>query len=55
MQNRKMRPAETIPGMGKGGVKDNDEGGEFNYDIVKNFCQCHNVPPNNNLTIKREK
>jgi hypothetical protein len=29
----KMRNVETIPGMGKGGMKDNDGRGEFNYDI----------------------
>jgi hypothetical protein len=33
-ENRKMRLAETIPGMGERGVKDNDGGGKFNYDIL---------------------
>jgi hypothetical protein len=28
-----MRPVETIPGMGEGKIKENDGGGEFNYDI----------------------
>jgi hypothetical protein len=28
-----MEPVETIPGMGGGGIKENDEGGKFNYDI----------------------
>jgi hypothetical protein len=32
-ENGKMRPVETIPGMGGGGIKDNDEGSEFNYEI----------------------
>jgi hypothetical protein len=27
-----MRPTETIPGMGGGERKENDGGGEFNYD-----------------------
>jgi hypothetical protein len=27
----KMRPVETIPGME--GIKENDRGGEFKYDI----------------------
>jgi hypothetical protein len=32
---RKMRPVENIVGMGEGGVvKENDGGGEFNYDIL---------------------
>jgi hypothetical protein len=29
-----MRPGETIPGMGGGEIKENDGGGEFNYDIL---------------------
>jgi hypothetical protein len=29
-----MRPVETIPGMGKGGIKESDGGSEFNYDIL---------------------
>jgi hypothetical protein len=33
-ENGKMRPVETIPGMGGGKIKENDGGGEFNYDIV---------------------
>jgi hypothetical protein len=31
---KKMRPVETIIGMGGGGIKENDGVGEFNYDIV---------------------
>jgi hypothetical protein len=31
--NGKMRPVETIPVMGRKGLKENDGGGEFNYDI----------------------
>jgi hypothetical protein len=30
--NGKMRPVETIPGMGRGGIKENDKEGDFNYD-----------------------
>jgi hypothetical protein len=29
-----MRPAKAIPGMGKGGIKENEGGSEFNYDIL---------------------
>jgi hypothetical protein len=29
-----MRPVETFPGMAVGGIKENDGGGEFNYDIL---------------------
>jgi hypothetical protein len=33
-ENGKMRPVETIPGMGSRQIKENDAGGEFNYDIL---------------------
>jgi hypothetical protein len=33
-ENGKMRPIETIPGMGERGIKENDGGGEFNNDIL---------------------
>jgi hypothetical protein len=32
--NGKMRPGETIPGMGEEEKKENDGGSEFNYDVV---------------------
>jgi hypothetical protein len=32
-----MRPAETIQGIGREGIKENDGGGEFNYDIFDIF------------------
>jgi hypothetical protein len=32
--SRKVRPFETIPGMGEGGIKENDGRGEFNYYIL---------------------
>jgi hypothetical protein len=31
--NGKLRPVETIPGMGVGEKKENDRGSEFKYDI----------------------
>jgi hypothetical protein len=43
-ENGKMRHVETIPRIGNGG-KENAGGGEFNYDILKNFYECHSVPP----------
>jgi hypothetical protein len=46
--SRKMRPAETIPGMGDRGIKENGGGVNSNmiYSIYcENFCKCHNVPP----------
>jgi hypothetical protein len=34
-KNGKMRPVETIPGIGGGGrIKENDGGGKFSYDIL---------------------
>jgi hypothetical protein len=32
--NGKMRPVETVPGMGESGIKEHGEGGELNYDIL---------------------
>jgi hypothetical protein len=32
--NGKIRHDETIPGIGGGEKKENDGGGEFNYDIL---------------------
>jgi hypothetical protein len=32
--NGKKRPVETIPGMGRGRIKENDVVGDFNYDIL---------------------
>jgi hypothetical protein len=29
-----MRPVETIPEIGRAGIKENDGGGESNYDIL---------------------
>jgi hypothetical protein len=33
-ENGKMRPFETISGTEGGKIKENDRGGEFNYDIL---------------------
>jgi hypothetical protein len=41
--NGKVRPAETIPGMGRQGIKYNDEWGEFNCICCKNFGNCPSV------------
>jgi hypothetical protein len=38
----KLRPIEII--LGIWGGKENDRVSEFNYDILKNFYKCHNVP-----------
>jgi hypothetical protein len=33
-ENGKMRPVEAIPVTGEREIKENDRGGEFNYDIL---------------------
>jgi hypothetical protein len=33
-ENVTMRPVESVPAMGAGELKENDGGGEFNYDIM---------------------
>jgi hypothetical protein len=33
-ENGKMRHVETLLGMGGGEIKENDGGGEFNYDML---------------------
>jgi hypothetical protein len=32
--NGKRKPVETFPGLGGEGIKENDGGSEFNYDIL---------------------
>jgi hypothetical protein len=54
-ENRKMRPVETIPGMGDVGIKENDGEGKFNYLIYcKNLYKFHNVsPPSTTIKINK--
>jgi hypothetical protein len=40
-----MRPVATIPEMGGGELKENDEGVNSSMIYFKNFCKCHNVCP----------
>jgi hypothetical protein len=50
--NGKMRPAETVPGMGGGEMKESDGGGEFSYDVLEvfvgSFVSNTVYPPHNN-------
>jgi hypothetical protein len=48
-----MIPVETIPGVGRGKIKENDEWGD-SMIYCKNFCKCHNVLPLS-TTIKKKK
>jgi hypothetical protein len=43
-ENQKMRPLETILGMGER-IKENDWGMNSTMVYYKNFCKCNNVPP----------
>jgi hypothetical protein len=54
--NRKMRPIETLPGMGGGEIKVDDRGGEFNYDILQELVNVTMYPQYNNLnkTLKAQ-
>jgi hypothetical protein len=40
-----MRPVETIPGMGGGGIKENGGGANLTMIHCKHFYKCHSVPP----------
>jgi hypothetical protein len=44
-ENGKMRPVETIPGIGGEGIKRMMEGVNSTMVNCKNFGKCHNVPP----------
>jgi hypothetical protein len=37
--NGKMRPVESIPGMGAERIKENNGGGEFNYGVLDILCK----------------
>jgi hypothetical protein len=44
-----MRPVETLQGMGAGEIKENDGGGEFNYNItVRTLVNVTMYPQYNN-------
>jgi hypothetical protein len=35
--NAKMTPVETVPGIGREGMKESSGGGKFKYDIFDTF------------------
>jgi hypothetical protein len=49
-----MRPAETIPGMGVRGIKENDRGVNLAKIHCKNFCKCHSVHIHSTTIMKRK-
>jgi hypothetical protein len=47
--NVKMRPVDTVPGIGRGEMKESSGGG-LNLSMIyfihcKNLCKCYSVPP----------
>jgi hypothetical protein len=55
--NGKLRPVESIPGMGRECIKENDGG--VNSSMIylihcKNFCKCHNVNAPGKQFLKSE-
>jgi hypothetical protein len=44
-ENGKMRPVETIPGMGGGEQRRMMEGVNSTTIYSKNFCKCYKLPP----------
>jgi hypothetical protein len=50
--NGKTRPVETILGMDRKGIKENDGGDEFKYDILEELLYMPQCIPR--TTIKNE-
>jgi hypothetical protein len=48
MKMEKWDMLKIFQEWGERGIKKSDGVGEFNYDIYKNFCKCHNVIQDNN-------
>jgi hypothetical protein len=44
-ENGKTTHGKNISEIGRRGIKENDGGSEFKYNMHKNICKCHNVPP----------
>jgi hypothetical protein len=44
-ENGKVRPVETIPGMGGGEIKENGREVNSTMTYCKNFLKCCNVSP----------
>jgi hypothetical protein len=40
--NRTRKPVEVVLGRWRGGMRENDGGGESNQSIYVNLCKCHN-------------
>jgi hypothetical protein len=51
--NGKVRPVEAILRIREGGIKENDGGGEFNYDLfdTRIFVNATMYPQHNNKKI----
>jgi hypothetical protein len=53
--NEKMRPADSIPGMGEKGNGGMVEGVKLTIIYCKNFCNYHNVLPCKTTIKNRDK
>jgi hypothetical protein len=52
--NGKMRPVETVPGMGGEGIKENDGGVNSMMIYCKNFCKMSQCTPSPTIIRKKE-
>jgi hypothetical protein len=53
--NGKMRSIESIPKMEEWGIKENDRGGKFNYNVVSTFVNVIMYPQHNNFEKTKKK
>jgi hypothetical protein len=44
-ENGNMMPVGTIPGMGRGRIKENHGDVYLTMIYCKNFCKCHKLSP----------
>jgi hypothetical protein len=49
--NGKTRSAETIPGMGGMGIKENGGGSEFNHNILQELFKMSQCTPRTTIKI----
>jgi hypothetical protein len=56
-ENGKMRPVETLPGMGAGVIKENGEEGELKYDTfdIRTLVNATMYPQHKNKTFLKRR
>jgi hypothetical protein len=50
-----MSPVDTVTGMGGEGIKENDGGGEFNHDKLKELLKMSQCTPSTRKMMKKRK